>query len=517
MTEDEKTKIRQLEEELQSQKQQNETQRDEINRLTTVIDQLNANLEKFQQNFEEQKRQNSEIMNCNRALMTKLNITSIESDLCSANSDVKANSAVQKSQKRALSRLSQVERKAKLQKTDENVVPGDKNVDQKESANDTTITEAAANVNNNQETAETNDDDDMSGIDDNDQSFVGGWTTVTYKQKVINKTKPIQVTIGENGFTALNALLGRQIGGANYIANHMRVGKTVRISPKNDVVAKQIEKLLAERGYNFHSYQNKENRNKCFILKGLNEYNDVDSIQQALISAGLPANTLVEPFTTGFQRANPEIVHNRMFKVVVDSKFDEKILNDISGLFNTKISFERMKKVNVVQCKRCQQYFHTAAGCNHQYRCVKCNAQHRPGECPRTINPELPVKCVNCGGSHTANNYRECDFYKEKIAPIVNKKINQNNKKADDYAKTINSAFRGRAQHNNKSSKIPEKGKSKNVNKKVSTSENRNSKKGESQEKTSNLEAKMMTMFEKQNSLLQLLVERLTPGTSTRV
>lgn len=189
-----------------------------------------------------------------------------------------------------------------------------------------------------------NSDGDDEIIDDGSEVDIN-WATVTYKRKnVKGKAKPIQVTIADGGYMALNAILGRHIGGANYIANHMRAGNTVRIYPKSDDVSERIIQLLEQHKYKFHWFKNKNDRKKCFVLKGLSGFDEIEPIYGALVTAGFPEDTTVDIFSTGFQRANPGMVHNQMFKVIVNAQFDEKIIDDIDGLFNTKVPFEKMKK-----------------------------------------------------------------------------------------------------------------------------------------------------------------------------
>lgn len=64
-----------------------------------------------------------------------------------------------------------------------------------------------------------------------------------------------------------------------------------------------------------------------------------------------------------------------------------------------------------------KRFAHTAALCAFNYRCVQCTHQHLPGNCPRKINPSLPLGCVNClaegfpHDGHTANDLRNCKYY----------------------------------------------------------------------------------------------------------
>ncbi|XP_023318471.1 uncharacterized protein LOC106653253 isoform X2 [Trichogramma pretiosum] len=56
---------------------------------------------------------------------------------------------------------------------------------------------------------------------------------------------------------------------------------------------------------------------------------------------------------------------------------------------------------NVLQCYRCQGFWHVAANCRHLPRCVRCGEPHNVEFCTRPRNN--PV-CCHCSGPHHAGN-----------------------------------------------------------------------------------------------------------------
>lgn len=240
------------------------------------------------------------------------------------------------------------------------------------------------------------------------------------------KPAPIQVNIGKNGYLALHEALNRKLGSGKFVANNMIANQAVRIQPIDNEIGSSIAEFLISHGYEFHSFKSKTERGKCYILRGLNEVQNTEHIHAALIQGGFPAETTVTQHITGFQKAHPEMKHNVLFRIVTPNSFDEKVISEIDALFDLKVKFEKMKGSKVIQCKRCQEYFHSASSCHHPFRCVKCKENHEIGKCPRDSNPDLPIRCVNCDGAHSANNHRECKYFNEKIAPILNKKRGQN-------------------------------------------------------------------------------------------
>jgi hypothetical protein len=86
----------------------------------------------------------------------------------------------------------------------------------------------------------------------------------------------------------------------------------------------------------------------------------------------------------------------------------------IKYLQNMIIQIEppHQKQKNILQCKRCQAYFHTKGYCSHRPRCMKCGKSHRTEQCP--LPKTQPATCLHCGESHPAS-YRGCKVYQEII------------------------------------------------------------------------------------------------------
>ncbi|XP_018318992.1 uncharacterized protein LOC108732603 [Agrilus planipennis] len=59
---------------------------------------------------------------------------------------------------------------------------------------------------------------------------------------------------------------------------------------------------------------------------------------------------------------------------------------------------------DIVQCYRCQGFWHTSTHCNQIPRCVRCGGNHDIDYCPRPRNNPI---CCHCGGPHHAA-YKLC-------------------------------------------------------------------------------------------------------------
>jgi len=99
-----------------------------------------------------------------------------------------------------------------------------------------------------------------------------------------------------------------------------------------------------------------------------------------------------------------------MFYIDLEPNHNNKDIFEIQYLLNARISFEPpLKKREIVQCKRCQQYGHTKRYCAHPFKCVKCGQDHNTVSCEKPDT--TPAIYALCGGSYPAN-YRGCSVYK---------------------------------------------------------------------------------------------------------
>lgn len=99
---------------------------------------------------------------------------------------------------------------------------------------------------------------------------------------------------------------------------------------------------------------------------------------------------------------------------------------------------EVLKRSPVLQCKNCQLFFHSAAGCHRKFRCVKCDKDHPPAACPRNTDKSLPVVCCNCHKNHSANDLQHCQFFAKHIQPIINKRTKERNQSVNINNKFVN-------------------------------------------------------------------------------
>lgn len=336
-------------------------------------------------------------------------------------------------------------------------------------------TKNTSNSDGNSQSPETEDNsngDDVSikSFDDEDSAFThtqneiigNNWTFVGNKKKAgsnkngkngskVNSSSPttsqtanssniIQLTpiqlkkmSPQAGATLINHLY-REFGGNGYVWQQIKNGGTPRISTEDENTKNRIIKFLSDHGYEFNTYNSKNQKKKAFIVRGFCfglDNDNIVGITEALKSVGITEEFTVTRFQTGYQKNHSDVNQNLLYRIVIDGSFDDNILKNIRNIGHFLVKFERMKSSKVIQCKRCQRFSHTASQCFFNYRCVQCVNSHNPGCCPRGNNKKLALGCINCQengfnhNGHTANDFKNCQFFNEKIQPHI-KHLNRN-------------------------------------------------------------------------------------------
>lgn len=110
------------------------------------------------------------------------------------------------------------------------------------------------------------------------------------------------------------------------------------------------------------------------------------------------------------------------FFLTFDNCADFAAILNIKSIMGIVVRMETVnKRTQTIQCKRCQQFYHSAAYCTRSPRCVKCGEGHESRSCNKP--PDTKATCENCRGDHPTN-YRGCP-----VAKQSEKQGENNNKK----------------------------------------------------------------------------------------
>lgn len=93
-----------------------------------------------------------------------------------------------------------------------------------------------------------------------------------------------------------------------------------------------------------------------------------------------------------------------------------------------------------LRCFKCQRMRHTAKQCKGKERCARCLGDHAFGKCGK----DVPVKCCNCGGDHSAA-FGGCEIQKQEREVQRYKILNK-----VSYAQAVKSVNNGQVAKKNR-------------------------------------------------------------------
>lgn len=265
-------------------------------------------------------------------------------------------------------------------------------------------------------------------LSDNEEEVEQNTNENTTKQ---DKPPPIFV-YGVDNMIPLTELLETNAKGE--YTNKLIGNSQLKIQLKDGKTYNTIIKILQEKKTEFHSYQNKSEKNFKVVIKELHHSTDLKYLKEEIESHG----HVVANITNIRHRVNKTPLP--LFFVEIQKNDNNKDIYEIEYLTHMKVKIEPPKqKREVLQCKRCQRFSHTQAYCHRSPRCVKCAGDHLTSECKWKDNKNKDVKCVLCEGNHPAS-YKGCTVYKEtrkrKFPPI---RANQLTKDAPNLNLNANS------------------------------------------------------------------------------
>ncbi|XP_055371865.1 uncharacterized protein MAL13P1.304-like [Condylostylus longicornis] len=175
-------------------------------------------------------------------------------------------------------------------------------------------------------------------------------------------------------------------------------------------VYKKVKEGLDLIEADYYSFTPSIEKNKTYLLKGLQANENEQDIQEYLRQ--LNCNSIefvkVNRFSTTKSKNENKILP--LFLVQISPNSNPKELYNIKYVNNQLVHWEKLRKNDILQCKRCQRFGHAAPNCRLEYRCVKCSENHGPGECKlnRSENHEIKPYCVLCKASGHPASFKGC-------------------------------------------------------------------------------------------------------------
>lgn len=174
----------------------------------------------------------------------------------------------------------------------------------------------------------------------------------------------------------------------------------IRIQPVAEDDFRALTKLLDTLKYEYHTFALPSERTVKAVIRGIPAVIDPDDVLRSLQEANFQPTKVTRMSSRRTKRPFP------LFLVELPQGQNIFTLTRLMSLV-IRVEPPRPSKL-VSQCHRCQRFHHAQRNCHAQARCVKCGQPHESSSCDKP--KELPAKCANCSGEHTAN-YRGCPSF----------------------------------------------------------------------------------------------------------
>jgi Associated with zinc fingers len=218
----------------------------------------------------------------------------------------------------------------------------------------------------------------------------------------VQKPPPIFIKNVAN-FTILCTALTELIGKDSFTCQAKLTQVIVRTTDPDSY--RGVVRYLKAQNASFHTYQLSEERAFRVVIRGLHHTTPTDALHKELEENGFNVRAVTNALHPTTKTPLP------LFFIDLVPNPKNKTIFDIKKLYFSKVKIEEpYKRVDVVQCQRCQNYGHTRSYCHHPARCVRCAGNHESATCIKTR--DTPATCVLCGGTHPAN-YKGCSTYKD--------------------------------------------------------------------------------------------------------
>lgn len=184
-------------------------------------------------------------------------------------------------------------------------------------------------------------------------------------------------------------------------------GSQVKLQIKDVETYQKIVKLLQEKKTEFHTYQQKADKNYKVVIKDLHHTTDIEDLKTEINKLGHKVTRITNIKHRVSKNPLP------LFFVEIEQGPNNKSIYDVMFLCHSRVKIEPPRfKREVPQCVNCQRYGHTRSYCHRRARCVKCAGDHLTTLCAWKDKENENVKCVLCGQNHPAN-YKGCSVYQE--------------------------------------------------------------------------------------------------------
>lgn len=267
----------------------------------------------------------------------------------------------------------------------------------------------------------------LGAYNDQDMQDDTNTASVTNTPK-IPKTAPV-VVVGSNA-TDLQNLLNESIASKKFEIKMMKVG--IRVNIPEATEHKLALENLKSKGFQYYTYHTAATRPVKVVLYGLHDMKCED-LQKVLKELSIePAE--IKKLNLRKPNYDKQAVYLLYFKPGTTTMAKLREIKSINHIIVRWEKYHPRSYDNIAQCRNCQRLGHSSVNCNLAARCLVCAGDHKTEECVKRIprvelkkktDPDRSfIKCINCGGQHTAN-YQGCSSRKEFIQ--TQQRLNERN------------------------------------------------------------------------------------------
>ncbi|KAI8130892.1 Nucleic-acid-binding protein from transposon X-element [Lucilia cuprina] len=186
----------------------------------------------------------------------------------------------------------------------------------------------------------------------------------------------------------------------------------------------RVKKHLQTTRANFYTFTPKNEKTKTVLLKGLSANIETNEILNELLRFENENLKFIKVSQFATNKSTQNDINLPIFLIQISGNSKISELKSIKVLLHRCIYWEPLRKQGIPQCRRCQNFFHSAANCYKPPRCVKCNQSHESSACALKIPPNEREKlfCVLCNKHGHPASYKGCEKYKELQKRLQNKK-----------------------------------------------------------------------------------------------
>lgn len=131
----------------------------------------------------------------------------------------------------------------------------------------------------------------------------------------------------------------------------------------------------------FFTYTPKILKSQTILLKGVDTSFKPEEIEQEIWMLDLPYLKLIKVIEFFTDQKNRENNKFSFFLVQLSAASTLSNLTNVKFMLNQVVTWERLRKRDPIICSRCQRAGHSKNNCNLDYRCIKCDKNHGPGDC----------------------------------------------------------------------------------------------------------------------------------------